>query len=721
MTELLSNPTPETRTAFSYQYPPISSFRSNNISTMTDRAAPHPMVPVPEAIRQVLRETARVLCTTDAFPEPTRFLSVHNTPWSQLLGQVLAQDVLMSPPGYPPYNASIMDGYALASAQKTDESQTWTYAVADKVFAGATMPPSVDADATLPTAYYITTGAVVPDSCDCVVPIEECEVSPDGRFLRLLPSAKVQPNQWIRPVGCDLPENSQVLLKGHCLDSVSLALLIQSGVSTIVVRRPVRVAVLSTGNELLATTSDASATAPTPQTAMTGLIPDVNRPILLTLLANMGDVNHGWACETMDCGQVRDDNVEAMAQAIDQALETADVLLTTGGISMGETDIVEKVLMEHCGGKLHFGRLHMKPGKPTTFVTIQKNNAIRLVFAMPGNPVSATVCTHLLVKPCLDLLLHGFPPEVSSQGSVTPSNEYLNSLLPSALVHPEVHATLAHDISLDFQRPEYHRVYLSPSDGQQAPYQVSTTGNQRSSRLMSCRGAQALLVLPVGTPSKPKALTGEAYPVLLLSSLRGWNACPLSQSKHLAVGPKRGRDFKVAVVQLVPEHSNQADRVTLSQTCNRVTEALSGSKSGQAILVAETEIIGDLPNLYPNVLAHSKEADVVVVSCVDMPGSLDFQWHVSEILKQNLTKEAKPMAMQARQGAASEDPKAALFEVVVGYAPQEGGSMVVALPASGVSGGLGNIRGLLKHSLNVARGKVHNDHHTHGGHDHGNH
>lgn len=329
---------------------------------------------------------------------------------------------------------------------------------------------------------------------------------------------------------------------------------------------------------------------------------------------------------------------------------------------------------------------------------------------MPGNPVSATVCTQLLVKPCLDLLFHGTgDPKLSSTSAVADS--VLNQIVNIALVHPELKATLTHDIKLDQSRPEYHRVSLSRAlDG---TYRVSTTGVQRSSRLMSCRGVDALLPLPVGTEAKPQALAGESYPVLLMKDLRGFDQLKLQQSKHLA---KRARESKVAVVQIVPNEDIQRD--SLDSTCQIVQEALSGSKSGKVSIVSKKIYTDDLNDLYPSIV-DSNAADFIVVVCPKYKGSFAFHLDVVAVLNRNVQKTAHSLALQAREGAAAEDATAALFEVMVGYAPENHGAMVILLPSNGLAGGLRNVRGLLKHAVNVARGKQHNHHHTHRENDHG--
>ena len=308
----------------------------------------HPMVPVPDAIRIVIKETCRVL-----MEQPQKSIEISSeAPWNEILDRCVDEDVIMSEPGYPPYNASIMDGFAIRTKDKFPrDGDTWTHQVIDKVYAGDQTPPKQKEGGELPLAYYITTGAVVPNSYDCVVPIEGCVVSPDKKLIRIQATATIEARKWIRPVGCDIPAGSVVLPRGHRMDPIALGLLKQSGAKSIQVKRPIVIGVLSTGNELVKGYQE---------DRTTGKIPDVNRPILLSLIPSFGN------CKVVDLGMERDDDIDTMARNIELALSKCDIIITTGGISMGESDIVEKVLVHRCGGKLHFGRMHMKPGKNIT-------------------------------------------------------------------------------------------------------------------------------------------------------------------------------------------------------------------------------------------------------------------------------------------------------------------------------------------------------------------
>lgn len=182
------------------------------------------------------------------------------------------------------------------------------------------------------------------------------------------------------------------------------------------------------------------------------------------------------------------------------ALSNVDVLVTSGGVSMGELDLLKPTIERSLGGEIHIGRISMKPGKPTTFATvILKNNAgdpvTKLIFSLPGNPVSALVTSHLFLLPSLQY----------SSGKEAP------------LGLPRVKVVLEEGVRCDPKRPEYHRVVLMA--GGDGLLHAASTGGQRSSKVGSLRRANGLLCLPAKEGTIPKGEMNDALVMGALGSL----------------------------------------------------------------------------------------------------------------------------------------------------------------------------------------------------------
>ena len=254
-----------------------------------------------------------------------------------------------------------------------------------------------------------------------------------------------------------------------------------------VYRRPV-VAIMSTGNEITSLhASNASLNSDFP------VIYDSNRPSLHGILRS-----HGF--KVVDLGIVPDDEA-ATVRALRLGCERADVIVTTGGTSMGEGDLLKPVIERNLGGLVHFGRVAMKPGKPTTFATVSldKSRSERTkVFALPGNPASALVTFHLFVLPCLRKL-SGYP---EGQWHL-----------------PTVKVQTTSAMRLD-PRPEFHRVAIEAIA--KPPYLIArSTGGQRSSRTVSLAGANGLVCLPSGSApgTRREIAQGEIVDAILMGRL----------------------------------------------------------------------------------------------------------------------------------------------------------------------------------------------------------
>lgn len=201
----------------------------------------------------------------------------------------------------------------------------------------------------------------------------------------------------------------------------------------------------------------------------------------------------------MDLG-IAKDNVDEVYAKLKKGLSSADIILTTGGVSMGEKDLLKEILKIDFNAKIHFARINLKPGKPTTFATCVYNGVKKLIFALPGNPVSAFVTCHLFVIPAILIL----------SGRLLPDNP--NDLLG---YHSIINATLSIDkefIKLD-PRPEFSRAIITYQDNNII---ATITGNQRSSRLMSAKDANALVLLPQSDANNDKIKNGATIKALLI-------------------------------------------------------------------------------------------------------------------------------------------------------------------------------------------------------------
>ena len=392
-------------------------------------SSPYPMLSVEEALEVTLAQASRL-------PPVTRRLSL-------VRGAILAADVAAQEP-LPPFPASTMDGYAVVAADGPG-----VYPLVGEVSAGALADFTVAPG----TVAYITTGAPLPAGADAVVMIEETErLQSAAAVAEIRINVQVRPGADVRPVGIDVEAGQTVLAAGARLDAAEVGLLATAGVIDVPVYPRPKVAVLSTGDELI---EPGEALGP-------GQIRDSNRAMLLAAIEAVGG-------EPVDLG-ISGDSQEALEARVQDGLAQADILLTSGGVSMGELDLV-KPLLEHAG-KVHFGRVRMKPGKPVTFATADVKNGRRLVFGLPGNPVSSLVTFYLFAVPALRKMAGWREPRLR-----------------------QVQARLAQALPLDAFRPEFHRATLH-WDNRQGCFIASSTGSQASSRLLSMRTANALLSLP---------------------------------------------------------------------------------------------------------------------------------------------------------------------------------------------------------------------------------
>ncbi|OQE04810.1 hypothetical protein PENVUL_c029G08345 [Penicillium vulpinum] len=471
------------------------------------RTSPYPMLSVDEALRRINEHT----------PEP-EVVEVPVT--TALIGSVIAEDVYAAE-AVPAYRASIVDGYAVIAPESSAAGQSTKgiFPVASITHAnvGGNLEPLQPG-----TIARITTGAPLPPNANAVVMVEDTTLdscTPDGKeeaTVEIL-AEDIEPGENVREPGSDVMLGAKIVARGDLISPVGgeIGLLASTGTRTVKVFRKPRVGVLSTGDELVEHSD------PRPLTG--GQIRDSNRPSLLSCL-------NSWGFETVDLGIARDTPASELEHALRDSLRgvgrasaSVDVIITTGGVSMGELDLLKPTIERSLGGTIHFGRVSMKPGKPTTFATVpfkptgdatssQQERQSKLIFSLPGNPASALVTLNLFVLPSLHKLT-----------GLGHSSQALSSKpwLAPQLGLPRVAVVLTHHFPLDPMRTEYHRAVVTASRSDGRLYATSTGvegAGQRSSKVGSLAKANALVVLRAG---RGVGIKGEIVEALLMGDVHG--------------------------------------------------------------------------------------------------------------------------------------------------------------------------------------------------------
>jgi molybdopterin molybdotransferase len=402
------------------------------------RHASHDIISLDEAFRIVDEAAAGIT------------LSRRRMAVRQSTGQVLAADQV-SKLSLPPFDKSAMDGYAVREGDVRD-----AYRVLETVAAGST-PTAALAEG---TAVKVMTGAPVPPGTGQVIPVED--VCCHGDTIEVIHRPAVR---HICPQGEDVRPGMLVLRAGTRLGPLEIANLIGCGITEVEVLRPVRLAIISTGDEI----------ADDPRDLGPGKIMNTNGP----LLALLGDQ---WSMEVVSQQSVRDDRRQTGA-AIAAAVQRADITVLSGGVSVGDFDFVGSGLAD-AGLEVHFSAVAIKPGRPLTFAT----KPGRLVFGLPGNPVSVYLMFYVFV----------LRAAARMAGSPAPMREY----------------TLA--LGREFRRHRTERQEYVPcridDDGRLVPVEF-----HGSAHLTAILEADGFFAVPVG-----EAVLEAGRNVRFMPTARGW-------------------------------------------------------------------------------------------------------------------------------------------------------------------------------------------------------
>ncbi|MBA2776702.1 MAG: molybdopterin molybdotransferase MoeA [Chloroflexia bacterium] len=375
-------------------------------------------------------------------------------PLGNAMFRVLAED-LIAPEDHPPFPASTMDGYAVSS----DDHSPWREVIGEQN-AGHVL----DLEVTDGYTVKIMTGAPVPRGANAVVPVEATEMAEDHVVIH---KEDVRAGENIRPIGSDVRKGELVLSKGTILGPAEIGLVANLGVNPVTVTRRPKVSVLSTGDELVEPGD----------TLGPGQIRDSNRFSLCAALVAEG-------CEITFAGQAPDER-PSLETFLRERIATDDVVITSGGVSMGELDLIKAILFDSPEINVHFRRLYLKPGKPLNFAT--SGNA--LIFGLPGNPVSSLVTFEVLIRPALRQMVGARDVD-----------------------RPIVPVVLEHDVEAS-DRVEYQRGIVSvAADGRLI---ARNTGKQQSSRLASFMGANSILMIP---PRESTYGAGETVMAMMLGA-----------------------------------------------------------------------------------------------------------------------------------------------------------------------------------------------------------
>lgn len=379
------------------------------------------------------------------------------------LNRVLAEDVI-SPINVPAHDNSAMDGYALPGSALQPDTDA-VHRVAGSAFAGQPFTGNVGKG----DCVQIMTGAIMPAGCDTVVPQEFIKKEAEGTIR--IPAGTVRAGDNRRLKGEDLQAGKPALTGGKILRPAELGLLASLGFAEIAVRRRLRVAFFSTGDELRSVG----------EALDEGCVYDSNRYTLYGMLTRLG-------CDIIDMGVVKDDPA-LLEAAFRSACENADAVITSGGVSVGEADYTKQIMAKL--GDVTFWKIAMRPGRPMAFGRIESNGKSAYLFGLPGNPVAVMVTFYFFARLAL----------LRMMGAETKALPLLRATSLTALRKKP-------------GRTEYQRGILSVGENGQPV--VHITGAQGSGILRSMSHANCMVVLH---HEQGNVQPGDAVDVMMFEGL----------------------------------------------------------------------------------------------------------------------------------------------------------------------------------------------------------
>jgi len=388
---------------------------------MADCCSAPNLLPLEQALTQILQS----LPNHQGYQRLSLKKSLHRITYSDIHSTI----------NVPGFRNSSMDGYALHSSSQ----QTSQLNVIGTSWAGEPYTGEVQAGECI----RIFTGAYIPDSCDCVVMQENVSRIEDNITINQWPT----PFENVRAIGSDIQQGQQLFSQGHYLKAADIGLLASCGIADVALFNPVTVGFFSTGDELVSIGSQLEL----------GQIYDSNRYTIQALLEEAG-------VTPLDMGVIPD-QPEAVETALLSASKHCDIIITSGGVSVGEADFITDVLAKI--GKINLWKIAIKPGKPLLFGSVNK----AAFFGLPGNPVSVMVTFQQVVLPALHKMM-----------GLQADRPFIT-----------LRATTTEDIKKQPGRKDFQRGIVTENNGELS---VSLTGNQGSHILRSMSQANCLVILP---------------------------------------------------------------------------------------------------------------------------------------------------------------------------------------------------------------------------------